>query len=274
MGGANGSSVKSSGLLTAATAPRFQYNPANPAACLGLFVEAAVQNVIAYSETVGGTGWSNYNGGNQTLNAATSPRGDTTASQIGPTNGLGGCYGGTGPQITAGVTYTTSAFFKWVSGSTPLQLVVAGSQAFGNGGDRVVNFDGSTGTFISKSSDVSAYKIEQYPNGWWRVSGTFVATASSTNVPIALYAGQQGTTYQAWGAQLETRSTSSSYISNPGATRNARSADAVSFTVPGGVSTLTYTFDDGSTQAVTISAGAYTVPTTLNRAIVASITGS
>ena len=274
-GAANGTAMQSSGLLAAAAAPRFQYNPAAPTTCLGLLVEAAVANVIGYSEAIGGTGWSGYNGGSVTLNAAASPRGDQTASQIGPTQGLGGYYGGTGPQIAAGTTRTTSAFFKWVSGPTPLQIAVAGSQLFNNsGGDRVVNFDGQTGAFISKSSDVTSYTIEKYPNGWWRVSGTYTTLSASNNAPIAVYAGQSGTTYLAWGAQSELGAGSTSYIAVAASAAVTRTADAISFSVPSGTGHLTYTYGDGSTQTVAVTPGAYTMPATAGKAVVAKIVGA
>lgn len=44
-----------------------------------------------------------------------------------------------------------------------------------------------------------------------------------------------------------------------------RFADNLAFTIPSGVATLRFQFDDDSTQDVSVSAGAYTVPTNLNR---------
>jgi hypothetical protein len=53
-----------------------------------------------------------------------------------------------------------------------------------------------------------------------------------------------------------------------------RAPDSAVFTIPSGVAQLTYTFDDNSTQSVTVSAGSYTIPVTLNRANIKSIVGS
>jgi hypothetical protein len=53
-----------------------------------------------------------------------------------------------------------------------------------------------------------------------------------------------------------------------------RQADVLSFTVPSGTGRLTYTFDDLSTQEVTVLAGPYTVPTNLNRPRIRQIAGS
>ena len=64
-----------------------------------------------------------------------------------------------------------------------------------------------------------------------------------------------------------------SYIPTTTATVT-RAADSAVFTIPSGIGHLTYTFDDASTQLVTVSAGSYTIPTTLNRPNIKSIVGS
>ena len=45
----------------------------------------------------------------------------------------------------------------------------------------------------------------------------------------------------------------------------ARSADVLALTAPAGTSVARYTFDDMTTQDVATSAGAFNVPTNLNR---------
>jgi hypothetical protein len=52
-----------------------------------------------------------------------------------------------------------------------------------------------------------------------------------------------------------------------------RQADNAVFTIPSGIASLTYTFDDGSTQTVPVSAGSYTIPVTLARPNIRSIAG-
>lgn len=52
-----------------------------------------------------------------------------------------------------------------------------------------------------------------------------------------------------------------------------RAADQLSFTIPTGINYLIYVFDDNSTQKVSVTAGAYTVPNTLNRTNIKSIYG-
>ena len=52
-----------------------------------------------------------------------------------------------------------------------------------------------------------------------------------------------------------------------------RDADSASMTIPSNVSKLRYVFDNGTVQDVTVSPGAYTIPTNLNRPIIKAILG-
>jgi hypothetical protein len=76
-----------------------------------------------------------------------------------------------------------------------------------------------------------------------------------------------------YGAQLETGSKMTSYIPTT-TTAATRAPDSATFTIPSGVGHLLYTFDDATTQSVTVSAGSYTIPTNLNRPNIKSIVGS
>lgn len=95
--------------------------------------------------------------------------------------------------------------------------------------------------------------------------------SSTTDFHIGYNSGPTATTqtgevqFHIWGTQVETGSTPTSYI--PTTTSSvARAADAVSFTIPSGVTQLIYTFDNDTTQNVAVTGGAsYTIPTTLNR---------
>ena len=76
-----------------------------------------------------------------------------------------------------------------------------------------------------------------------------------------------------YGAQLETGSNVTSYIPTTTAAVT-RAADSAVLTIPAGIGHLTFTFDDNTTQLVTVSAGSYTVPTNLNRPNIKRIVGS
>jgi hypothetical protein len=83
-------------------------------------------------------------------------------------------------------------------------------------------------------------------------------------------------TILAGSAQVEIGTTASSVVPS-GAAATARSADEVYFGLPASVNTLTYTFDDSSTQVVDVSAanrGGYMIPTNLNRRIIKTVVGS
>lgn len=67
-----------------------------------------------------------------------------------------------------------------------------------------------------------------------------------------------------WGLQIEASSAASAHMPTTGA-QTTQSADACSFSIPPGVFSLRYTFDDESTQTVVVSPGFYTIPTDLNR---------
>lgn len=103
----------------------------------------------------------------------------------------------------------------------------------------------------------------------WSFSGTAAAGAGTAVFFNIGTVGAMGI----YGAQLETGSKMTSYIPTT-TTAVTRAADSAVFTIPAGVGHLTYTFDDNSTQSVTVSAGSYTIPTTLNRPNIKSIVGS
>lgn len=72
-------------------------------------------------------------------------------------------------------------------------------------------------------------------------------------------------TIRIYGVQVEDGLTATSPIRTTGAATVTRTADVVSVTLPARTTKVKYIFDDGSTQTVTASPGAYVVPTNLNR---------
>ena len=84
-GGANGTRVNSAGVIVAATAPRFDYNPVTLAA-KGLLVEEARTNLLLRSEDLTNASWvdNGVPGGTptRTANTNTAPSGALTADTI------------------------------------------------------------------------------------------------------------------------------------------------------------------------------------------------
>jgi len=199
-------------VLLPANVPRIAYDPAT-GACLGAMVEPQRTNLARLS--VPGAGWST-NAGTMTPNAAIAPDGTMSAAQFVSSGADGGAYLG-GLSVTSGVIYTSSGYMVGVSAGN-LKFVAASGTAFGGtGGDRVVVFDGLTGAFVSKSTEISSYTITKAPNGFWRITATFTPTSTDTLSAVAFYAAAGGQTFRGWGAQLELGTEPTSYIPTSGA---------------------------------------------------------
>lgn len=194
----------------------------------GLLVELATTNLVPTPVGVGGVGWTLNNAPTFTANNL-APDGTLTAAQFVVTSSAttGAFLGsGAGPTLLAATTYTSSGWFKWVSGGTTAQFTVANQNAFGGvGGDRSVTFNMQTAAFVAKSTEVSSFTLTLYPNGWVRVTGTFTTTTITSPSSTAFYvAGSPsiGSTFQAWGSQIEALSFPTSLCLT-----GSRSADAV-----------------------------------------------
>jgi hypothetical protein len=261
-----------SGILTQAASgvPRFDYNPATlqPA---GLLIEGQRTNLV-YPSILATWG---AGGATITPNSGTSPDGSNTLISIndGTTTAIHNIYTANSFSVTAGQTYTLSVFVK--AGTATILQLTGGATAFGT--NAYANFNLNTGVITSNGSSIIASYISPAGQGIYRVSIVCSPITSTTSVvslglvndnPTAArlpsYTGTNKTVY-AWGAQAELGNSASSYISTSGSAVT-RAADVLSFTAPNGINKLRYVFDDNSTQDVSVSPGAYTVPTNLTRA--------
>jgi hypothetical protein len=133
---------------------------------------------------------------------------------------------------TASSTFTVSAFVKDAAsngrGYAAVGVVFAGGTAHAY--SVAVNL--STGAFeadFAQGSPSGSYKIEDYGNGWYRVSVTGTGSAGSTTIRIRIGMWASGATNSSgfpaytvtagneksilvWGAQVEEAATSTSYI--------------------------------------------------------------
>ena len=273
-------------LVTAAiNAARFDYNPVSLAS-RGILIEPAGTNLALRSEELDNVVWVNA-GTTITANNIAAPDGTTTAErQIeDASNGRHGFF----QTIAATGSNTLTAFAKIYAGTRFIRLAIAdGSNtnfvyAAFNIANGTITQTGNAGTGASAASS-----IQDCGGGWYRlvVSGNVTtiqfATISShqtgtdaagTDYGYTTYTGDATSGCYLWGEQFEAGAIETSYTPTVAASVT-RSADVASFTIPAGVGTLIYTFDNDTTQNVAVAAGAYTIPTTLNRPRIKTIVGT
>ena len=166
----------------------------------------AEQNLLTYSQAIGGTNW--INNTTLTTNTTTAPDGTTTASTL-TVSAAGARY--TNQSVASSVVSTYSVYV--LAGTLSyIQLFFSGSD-----GTSYANFNVSTGTLGNSSGNAT---ITAVSGGWFRCTltsngsaitgisnnivdnGTATRAASTTLTSGSLYL---------WGAQLEQRSTVTAY---------------------------------------------------------------
>ena len=209
----------------------------------------AEQNLLIGSQTIGGTGW-NLGSNIVTLNSTTAPDNTTTASSITENATVNSHFiGSAGVTVTTGLPYTFSVYLKKGVGATAPQYMqfYAFSAAFNCG----INVDLNAGTVYSTTSvaaTITSSSSVSMGNGWYRFIFTATALFSSTsaNIPAVVfinntpasgaapsYLGLVTSDVQAWGAQLEQRSSATAYT--PTTTTAITNYIPVLMTAPAGV---------------------------------------
>jgi hypothetical protein len=208
---------------SASNIPRLDYTNGS---CPSILVEPQRTNLALRSEEFNNTSWNVASTSTVTLNAGISPSGNNTANLITATALDGRRIQSV--SLSAG-TYTYSYFVKKGNQSS-IQVLAFNSTL--SAVAQSANFDLDNGTLTSGTGI-----IQQFANGWYRVSVTFTIAATNTillYIKSGLSNNAIGSTVYAWGAQLEAGSNATSYIPTVAASVT-RNADVISKT---GISSL------------------------------------
>ena len=175
--------------------PRITFSRGSTAAYYdGQTTALAEQNLITYSQQIGGTNWTIIQGA-AALNNAIAPDGTMTAT----TYTVAGQYGnpsgsGVAPVIYCQplTTYTISAYVQWVSGNTAM------SQSFATA---------PANTTLSQPITITST--------WTRFSYTFTTAAGQTNFSAIGFCQDRNASgwgsFNIWGAQVEQHTSATAY---------------------------------------------------------------
>ena len=206
--------VDSNGIIqtAAANVPRFDHDPANNNASLGLLIEESGTNLFTYSEEFDNWGLSGikpFGVGGSIVDAILSPDNQNSADKI-VENNANAIHAVTKTSVitpTVSTAYTVSVFVKAAERSK-LQIKMYGSFTV----DPVVNFDLTGNTAAVAQGSVNNESITPAGGNWYRCS--FSSTANNTN-PLSVqfllrndagsvfYQGDDASGIYLWGAQLE-----------------------------------------------------------------------
>jgi hypothetical protein len=184
-----------------------------------LLLEPSSTNLLTFSNDYTQSTWSGTQGLTLTANNAISPEGIVNATKLEVDGSNSNPALGSNGSITIGQTYTLSIFVKNINFSGFVRLAHYSSSQTGAWFDLD---NGVVGTVNSTSAT-----IDKFPNGWYKLTNTFVAL-QSTNTLLAMLGFSDtdgsvtstvtGQSVLAYGAQLEQQSYATSFIPTAGTT--------------------------------------------------------
>lgn len=198
--------------------PRIDHDPV-ASECKGLLIEEQRTNLLTYSEQFNNATWTKFNV-TVTANATIAPDGTPTAYKlVENTDSAQPHYAfQTATGLVTGTAYTKSVFVKAAGRNNAVIRFFATNSAFSGG---FAYFNLVNGVAGIKDASITASSITPVGGGWFRISATSTATAT-TNGNIAVYSVQtlgslnndgDGTSgIYTWGAQLEAGTFPTSYI--------------------------------------------------------------
>lgn len=229
-GGTNGTRVNSSGLIVAATTPRFDYDPVTLAA-KGVLIEEARTNLCLRSAEFNNASWTKAASA-ATADQYVAPDGNTAADRLASDTSSAQHYARQSITYSA-TTYAISLYVKYDS-YTRVYL-----RAFDGTSNFWATFNISTGATAGTVGSGVTSSIRAVGNGWYRIVMMFTAAAGAGFVETGFastdtysgvpFSGSATDYFALWGAQVEAGTFATSYIPTAGSTVT-RSADSLSMT--------------------------------------------
>jgi len=234
--------------------------------CPSLLIETLRTNRQIRSEEIDNAAWTKT-ATTVTANQIISPTGELNADKLIRTSTSANYISdASAKSSSAQLDITTSVFVKQGEGDF---FAFRSQGSYPNRGEAIYQFSTNTLTTSVAGSNytVVTSSVENYGNGWYRLSATFNTDAASTVTTLFSPRATTGTVdgtdtsttafAYVWGVQVEEGNSVSSYI--PTTTAQTRFAETCSVTTPSGVTQIVETFSDDTTNTITTIPSTYTI---------------
>jgi len=261
--------VRKDGLIeaVATTVPRLDWLNSD---CPNLLIEPIRTNRQIRSEEFDNAAWTKQADLTVTANQVTAPTGELTADKIqrGSTINTNNYLGDSASKSSSAQLDACSSVFVKQGEGDFFAFRITGT--YPNRADAIFQFSNTTLTTSVAGADftVTSSKVENYGNGWYRISVVYNTDAAATIGSTFSPRGSSGTIdttdtstdafVYLWGCQVEEGTSLTSYIETTSA-QATRNADVCNVTTPSGVVKITETFSDDTTNVITSIPTTYTI---------------